>query len=112
MNTAVCRNQQVQVHLLRSCLFRFLKWAASLLCLFWESLGLHISSCLTTVLGVHLSRYPFDVLLAVKCMLGTFDVSSGTAPRNDQVCLLLITAMDICVLQTGLPVDNALASAN
>ena len=68
--------------------------------------------CLTTVLGVRLSRYPFDVLLVVKCMLDTFDVSSGTAPRNDQVCLLLITAMDICVLQTGLPVDNALASAN
>ena len=110
MNTAACRNQQV--HLLRSCLFKFLTWAASLLSLFWESLGLHISSCLATVLGVYLSCYPFVILLAVKCMLGIFDDSSGTAPRNDQVCLLLITAMDIRVLQTGLPVNNALASAN
>ena len=45
-------------------------------------------------------------------ILGLFGECSGTAPRHDQVCLLLITAVDTCDLQTGLPVNNALASAN
>ena len=61
-------------------------------------------------MAIHGYAWLYMAMHGYTIILGLFGESSGTAPR--QVCLLLITAVDTCDLQTGLPVDNALASAN